>query len=234
MTNKNLLLCPVCGQTLFEKGKSLVCESGHCFDIAREGYVNLLSGSKNGSLVGDNRQMAEARRDFLNKGYFSALSEGLCKILSSFGKPDPKVLDICCGEGYYSEQVKSRLACRLWGFDISKQMVRLAAKRKLGADFFVANLSHIPLPDESIDIGFHLFAPFHEAEFSRILKKDGKLVSVVPEKTIFFRSRRRYTTARTKTMKSCPKQSFSALKGRKKSVQKSVWAAMRTSPRCFK
>ena len=59
-------------------------------------------------------------------------------------------------------------------------MVRLAAKRKLDALFFVANLSHIPVFDGSIDFAFHLFAPFHKEEFSRILSDEGILVTAVP------------------------------------------------------
>ncbi len=61
-------------------------------------------------------------------------------------------------------------------------MVRLAAKRKTDAVFFVANLSHIPVFDCSVDFAFHLFAPFHASEFARILKKGGVLVTAVPGK----------------------------------------------------
>ncbi|MBR5438558.1 MAG: methyltransferase domain-containing protein, partial [Clostridia bacterium] len=93
--------------------------------------------------------------------------------------PCPQILDICCGEGYYSHRIKQALDCSVAGFDISKEMVRLAAKRKNGCEYMVANLSRIPLRDKSTDIAIHLFAPFHEKEFSRIMKDDGILISVV-------------------------------------------------------
>ena len=34
--------CPVCGKILFIEQKNYKCENGHCFDIAKQGYVNLL------------------------------------------------------------------------------------------------------------------------------------------------------------------------------------------------
>ena len=37
------LICPICGSKLNTLNKSLVCAGHHCFDIARQGYVNLLT-----------------------------------------------------------------------------------------------------------------------------------------------------------------------------------------------
>lgn len=85
------------------------------------------------------------------------------------------VLDICCGEGYYDTY-----GGELYGFDISKEMVRLAKKSNKSGNYFVANLSHIPIMSESIDTAVHLFAPFNESEFFRVLKTGGTLYSVIP------------------------------------------------------
>lgn len=181
------IVCPVCSGKFVLHDKTLRCENNHCFDFAKEGYVNLLTAQhKNGSLIGDNKSMANSRRDFLNKGYFSCLADEVAKQVSAIEKQSPVVLDICCGEGYYSYVVAEKNDCRLYGFDLSKEMVRLAAKRKLNAMFFVANISSIPLADSSVDFAFHLFAPFHEKEFSRILKKDGKLITVFPGENHLF------------------------------------------------
>lgn len=183
MNNEHILCCPVCKNELSDCGKTYLCKNGHCFDKAKEGYVNLLSGAhKSGELIGDNKSMAISRRDFLSKGYFSSLGNAVCELLKGEKLENPAVLDICCGEGYYSQFIAERIDCRLFGFDLSKSMVRLAAKRKTNAVFFVANLSDIPVFDESIDFAFHLFAPFHASEFSRILKKGGMLVTAVPGK----------------------------------------------------
>ena len=175
------IVCPICSGNFETDGKTLRCGNGHSFDFSKEGYVNLLTSQhKNGSLIGDNKAMAVSRRNFLNKGYFSCLAEKIADEVAGLKKENPVVLDICCGEGYYSSVVLKKTACRLYGFDLSKEMVRLAAKRKLSALFFVANISSIPLPDSSVDFAFHLFAPFHEKEFNRILKPGGTLITVFP------------------------------------------------------
>lgn len=175
------LLCPNCGADLSVCFSSLKCSNGHCFDISKEGYVNLLTAShKNGELMGDSPDMAKSRKAFLEKGFFSTLSDEIAKLINTCTGQFPCVVDICCGEGYYSQQLLSQKKCELYGFDLSKVMVRLAAKRKLDETFFVANLSHIPLKNGCADAAFHLFAPFHEKEFSRILKKGGILFTAVP------------------------------------------------------
>lgn len=179
----DILVCPKCGESLDTDGKSLRCKNGHCYDISKEGYVNLiLSSGKNGDMIGDSAEMAKSRRAFLEKDYFSALSDKIAELIASYTDNCPDVVDICCGEGYYSQKVLERKKCRLYGFDLSKTMVKLAAKRRLDATFFAANLSHIPIKDASVDAAFHLFAPFHEKEFSRILKDDGVLLTAVPGK----------------------------------------------------
>lgn len=174
------LLCPVCKKNTVLFQGVLSCENGHCFDTAREGYINLLTGSKAGSLTGDNRDMARNRKSFLDKGYFQVIATELCRIINA--QTTGTVLDICCGEGYYSEFICRNTAAAVYGFDLSKEMVRLAAKRKCGAKFFVANMSDIPVSDGFADCAVHLFAPFCEKEFERTVRPGGCLISVCPGK----------------------------------------------------
>lgn len=198
-----ILVCPNCGAALAadDSGHALRCPNGHSFDRAREGYVNLLVGSKSGERRGDSRASARARRAFLSGGCYACLKEAVTPLLRG------TVLDICCGEGYYDELPETarhaapggttapdRLEqpggtpapdrpAELYGFDISKEMVRLAAGRYRGDakhHYFVANLASIPVADRSIDTAIHLFAPFNETEFARVLKDDGVLYSVIP------------------------------------------------------
>ena len=164
-----ILICPVCGNELSRDENRLCCKNGHSFDIAKEGYVNLLTGSKSGNKTGDSKESARARHEFLQKGYFSFLKDEISKKLNG------TVLDICCGEGYYDDY-----SGELYGFDLSKEMARLAAKRKNGGHYFVANLKAIPIKSESIDTAIHIFAPFNDGEFARVLKSGGRLYSVVP------------------------------------------------------
>lgn len=171
-----LLRCPVCRAALRGGAPTARCENGHAFDYAREGYLNLLAGShKPGSMTGDSRAMALARRAFLEKGYFAPLRDALADYIGAHCSGD--ALDICCGEGYYSSCLRQGDNA-VYAFDLSREMVRLAAKRGT-ARCFVANISAIPLPDASIGTAIHLFAPFHNAEFSRVLCPDGLLLTVV-------------------------------------------------------
>ena len=171
-----MLICPVCGEPIIIREKTAVCTNGHSFDIAREGYINLLRSSKNGDRIGDDKFSARCRRDFLNKGYYSLLRDHM---VSLFADQKGNLLDICCGEGYYTSAVGENKDLAVYGFDISKEMIRLGAKRG-GARYFVANMAAIPVTTESFDHAIHLFAPFHESEFARILKQGGTLFSVVP------------------------------------------------------
>lgn len=171
-----MLICPVCGEILNRFANALRCQRGHSFDMAKEGYVNLLRSGKSGDLIGDDKLSARSRRDFLNKGYYAPLKDELCRI---FADKQGNVLDICCGEGYYTASLGENPQLQVFGFDISREMVRLAAKRGNGT-YFVANMASIPIADESMDYAVHLFAPFQEASFARVLKPGGILYSVVP------------------------------------------------------
>ena len=174
------LICPVCSKELTRNDRSYQCEMNHSFDIAKQGYVNLLTHShKDGSLIGDNKDMALSRKAFLEKGYFDSLKDGISNYIKKNTTEDAVIVDICCGEGYYSHKIKEETNREICGFDISKEMVKLAGKRQNGNTYFVANLSRIPLETESVDLAFHLFAPFHEKEIGRILKENGIVVTVV-------------------------------------------------------
>ena len=173
-----MLICPVCGEKLNREVRTVFCEKGHKFDLAKEGYVNLLRSSKSGDKIGDDKLAARCRRDFLNKGYYAPLRDALVEL---FQDREGSLLDICCGEGYYTSAMGKLPGIEAYGFDISKEMVRLAAKRG-DAVTFVANMAFIPVADESFDYCTHLFAPFNEKEFARVLKKGGRLYTVVPGK----------------------------------------------------
>lgn len=166
-----VLICPKCKMPLHTDGRTTKCDNNHCYDISKEGYVNLLLSSKNGDNRGDSKESARARHALLQKGYYQCLQKAIVERCRG------TVLDICCGEGYYDAYDGV-----LFGFDISKEMVRLASKSRPNHTYFVANLAGIPIADKSIDTAIHLFAPFNEKEFGRVLKDDGVLYSVIPGK----------------------------------------------------
>jgi 23S rRNA (guanine745-N1)-methyltransferase len=120
--------------------------------------------------------MALSRRDFLNKGYFAPLAQAVGGLIEEYSSKGDAVLDVCCGEGWYTDYLNSRLDREFYGFDLSKNMVRLAAKRGAGT-FFCANISSIPIRTGSVKVAFQLFAPFHSAELSRVIDNDGIIIS---------------------------------------------------------
>lgn len=176
-----MLICPVCGASLSFQERRAVCANNHSYDMAREGYVNLLRTSKAGDSMGDDKYSARSRRDFLNKGYYAPLQRYLTEL---FREKQGAVLDICCGEGYYTSTLAHEQLA-VFGFDISREMVRLAARRGRGT-YFVANMASIPVANETFDYATHLFAPFMEQEFVRVLKPGGRLYTVIPGRLHLF------------------------------------------------
>lgn len=183
--------CPVCEQQLRLEAKTYGCEANHSFDIAKEGYVNLLlANQKNSNDPGDNKQMIASRRDFLNLGHYDRISEALNAIITPLitqKDADLTLLDVGCGEGFFLWKLREYLDdCALqskyhfYGTDISKSAIKSASKRDKHSHFSVASLYHLPVEDESVDCLTRVFAPKSYAEFARVLKPDGLFVSVVP------------------------------------------------------
>lgn len=170
---KSAFICPICRAPLFKTESIFRCLSGHCFDIHKSGYVNLLIKNSQGKRHGDDVDMVRSRTAFLEKGYYSPLRDCLCEIL---GKGHI-VLDSGCGEGYYTEAFSQHNT--LCGIDISKDALRFAAKRLKGVDLAVASVGDIPLRDNLVDTVICIFAP-ESQEFSRILPKGGRLITVTP------------------------------------------------------
>jgi len=72
----SILICPNCKSALHRSDKVLICENGHSFDVAKEGYVNLLLANRKKSLnPGDNKIMMNAREAFLSIGFYDFLME---------------------------------------------------------------------------------------------------------------------------------------------------------------
>ena len=181
----SIFICPVCGEKLEISGKSYICTKRHTFDMAKSGYVNLLPTNNSGSVHGDNKLMLRARREFLEKGYYMPLCDAVCSSVAKYCHNGSIILDAGCGEGYYTTAVEaisdqSEIAVDMYGIDISKDAVDMAAKRKSGVNFAAASVFHIPVMTESCDILLTMFAPYCGEEYCRVLKKDGIMIMVIP------------------------------------------------------
>ena len=173
------LLCPICGETLTKQEKSYVCAGRHSFDIARQGHVNLLPVQQKRSLnPGDTAQQVMSRRAFLNGGFYSPIRDALCALAKDHGCSGP-ILDIGCGEGYYSAGLAKALNAELLGLDISKEAVRYAAGRYKNATWICASAAHLPVKDQSFGLLTSLFALTMPEEFKRVLRPDGAFIQVL-------------------------------------------------------
>ena len=173
------LICPICGGPLQKQQRQYVCENRHSFDIARQGYVNLLPVQQKHSIApGDTREQVLSRRAFLEAGFYTPIAETLISAAKKYGVSG-EILDIGCGEGWYSAQLADALNANLTGLDISKEAVRCAAAKYKGKLWLTATAAHIPVPDGRADLLTSLFAITLPEEFSRVLKKDGLYFQVL-------------------------------------------------------
>ena len=182
----SLFVCPICGAPLERGEHAYRCPAGHSYDIAKEGYTHLLPANrKHSAAPGDDRGMAAARREFLSKEYYRPLLNTLCcQILPLCGEK-PAILDAGCGEGYYTAGIYLALRAAgrqpvMAGIDISKFILRAAAKREKGVEFAVASCYHLPLADASVDVVLDCFSPLAVEEFRRVLRPGGHFLYVVP------------------------------------------------------
>ena len=179
-------VCPKCMRPLVvgERGVA-ACGSGHTFDRARDGYYNLLLSNAGGT-HGDNREMLEARRRFLDTGAYLPLANKVAELVLLDFPERGALLDIGCGEGYYTSIVSARLReagkCPdVHGFDISKDGVRLTAKRDKSFSLAVASAYKMPIADESFDVAMNVFSPLALEETVRILRHGGRFVMAIPD-----------------------------------------------------
>ena len=171
--------CPLCAQPLRREEKRYVCPQGHSFDIARQGYVNLLTVQQKHSLdPGDTRQQVLSRRAFLESGFYAPISEALNQAALDY-IAQGEILDVGCGEGYYSARLAAALGAPLTGLDISKEAVRCAAGQYKAYAWLCATAAHIPVPDGSVGTLSSLFALTLPGEFRRVLRKNGLFLQVL-------------------------------------------------------
>ncbi len=173
------LICPICGRELYRQEKQFLCENRHSFDVARQGYVNLLTVQQKHSLTpGDTREQVLSRRSFLEAGYYAPIARALLDTARKYDVSG-EILDIGCGEGWYSAQLAKALELPLTGLDISKEAVRCAAAKYKDARWLCATAAHIPVPEESAGLLTSLFALTLPEEFHRVLKKGGLYFQVL-------------------------------------------------------
>lgn len=184
-----MYICPVCKNTLKLYGNSYKCKNNHCFDLSKNGYVNLLTTKgHNPKKSGDNPEMVKARSDFLSKDYYLPLANKICFAVSDNleNTENPVIIDSGSGEGYYTLKYAKNLPnAMFYGIDISKKGVSHGMSGKKAeninnCEFAVASSFELPFESSYADMVISTFAPVCDKEYSRVLKNSGKLIIVSP------------------------------------------------------
>ena len=183
-----LLRCPRCAAPFaLRGGRSLVCESGHCFDLSAKGYVNFAPGHDQRADPYDSA-LFESRARVFADGFYAPVAGALCDMAErlaggaarSEGEA-PLFLDAGCGEGYYARALaKSPLRPTVAGLDISRDAIQAAARQAPDLHWFVADLTKLPFRDASADAVIDVLTPADYRAFARVLKPGGILCKVVP------------------------------------------------------
>ena len=190
----SLYKCPKCNLQLIKIDRTYKCSNSHSYDISKKGYVNLMLANQGHSLLeGDSKTMIDARTRFLNDGFYKPLQEKLYNIIYSLiNKNDHTYfLDAACGEGYYTNFIHQNISFTniidTYGIDISKSAINAASSIKninklQNINYSVGNLDYLPFLNNSFSILLNCFAPINVLEFSRVLKKEGYFIRVLPGK----------------------------------------------------
>lgn len=164
------------------EGRGLVCPDGHTFDMAKQGYVNLLPNP--GKLSSDTREMVDARAEFLAAGHYAPIAKSLAEVARETvpAQPEGCVVDIGGGTGYYLARVMQEFRTSDGVLlDISKFAARRAAKAHPRVGAVVADAwQSLPLHGNSASLVLNVFAPRNGAEVRRILDPRGVLLVVTP------------------------------------------------------
>lgn len=182
----DVLADPIDGTPLVgaEDFSRLVSESGHSYDVARQGYVTLAGGAGL-RYSGDDAQMIADRETFLSGGHFApfveAVTEHVQDVVDQAGLSDdaqPVVCEIGAGTGYYlSHTLDSVAGSRGIGIDVSVHAAKRLAKCHPRVGAVIADAwARLPIADNSVDAITVIFAPRNSAEFARILKPKGQVI----------------------------------------------------------
>ena len=172
--------CPICQENLALVETSLKCFNRHSFDLAKFGYVNLAPQIKQSANY--DKENFQNRQQILEAGFYQAILEAISDLLSN-SESAKTILDIGCGEGFYSRKLQESHSDKtFYAFDISKDSVQIAAKSEpnWAVNWFVGDLARLPIKDASMDILLDIFSPANYGEFQRVLSKDGILIKVIP------------------------------------------------------
>lgn len=180
-----MLTCPVCQSPLARQDRQLRCDNNHSYDQAKQGYFNLLlNTAKSSKQPGDNAAMVQARSAFLNGGHYQSISDTINQLaidhLLQNAQSTSQILDLGCGEGYYTERLHTALSDHqithdFYGLDISKDAVKSACKRSKDINWLVANANHAPFEKNSMHLIMNVFNRIMPKALAQLCHEEGRV-----------------------------------------------------------
>ena len=184
----DILSCPKCSEALHVEEKSLKCLNGHTYDVSKKGTCNFVLGYGEENY---NLNMLEARERVIKEGLFDGIIDEVATSIyrdlkEKVNEGPVNILDAGCGDGSHIEMIGKILKdkgvdVQLFAVDISKDGINIAGRKDNEVLYFVADLSHLPFKEKSMDVIINILSPVNYKDFKRVLKEDGRVYKVIPD-----------------------------------------------------
>ncbi|MBB6214173.1 23S rRNA (guanine745-N1)-methyltransferase [Anaerosolibacter carboniphilus] len=182
--NQRLFRCPICGEAMgMNHAYSMICNSKHCFDLSKKGYLNLLTSRYKPVY---SKELFEARHKVCEAGFYDPFINALAQIIGEYQKgKELNILDAGCGEGSHlyrlSQRIEKDARYTFMGVDISKDSIHIAANNSSDIIWSIADLARLPFQNSSFDVLLNILSPANYEEFERVLSNSAIIIKVVPE-----------------------------------------------------
>lgn len=187
---KDKLLCPICNSDVNIINNSIKCNNKHTFDISNKGYFVFYKTSKIKSSRIYDSELFASRREFINYGFYAELHNIISNIINTRG--DSKlILDLGCGEATHDKFIIDNTNNNtIIGVDISKEGIKMASDYVANNIIpIILDLNNLPFKQDTFDIIIDILSPSNEKEIRKVLKKDGIIIKVTPQKKYLYELR---------------------------------------------
>ena len=180
--NNNILMCPICKNSLTILNHELICTNNHVFTISKKGTLFLVNSSNFKNSLIYNTTLFKNRRQFINKNYYNLVYNEIAKFINSMSKNNINILDLGSGEGTHMHKILERVNknWNLISIDYSRDAINLATDYTENHICIIGDINNLPLIDKSIDVVVDFLSPFNNEEVKRVLKDNGIIIKITP------------------------------------------------------